>query len=79
MAGLNSPSILRTKNHLSPKDIAKRTAALTLLLSTIAYSVNEKFGLFICFGVPLLLYGLAGIASFFGRGGGGGMGKSSNY
>jgi hypothetical protein len=51
------------KNRLSPKDILKRSAALTLLLSTIACSGNELVG-----GFVLLVVGwniLAAIVDYF--------------
>lgn len=44
------------KNHLSLKDVAKRTAALTLLLSTVACSSSEFYTFFfnnICWTGPL--------------------------
>lgn len=49
MAGPNSPNTLKSKNRLSPKDIIKRTAALTLLLSTTACTSSE----FLNIAIPL--------------------------
>lgn len=56
MACPNNLNVLKTINHLSPKEIAKQTVALTLLLSTIACSrIGGSSGLE-CFYIPVLVY-----------------------
>ena len=69
---------LKNINLFSVKEIAKKTAAITLLLSTVACSqaTSDFISNNICWLGPLVFFGGAyvvlGIASLFGRGGGGG-------
>jgi hypothetical protein len=49
------------KNRLSPKDVLKRTAALTLLLSTVACSLlDNNDGYLLCGVITIALIGFVG-------------------
>jgi hypothetical protein len=72
MAGINSLKGLRNVNLTSVKEGAKRSAALTLLLSTVACTQDEGNALFIfgggflfIFGPSIVLSVIAGIYEHF--------------
>ncbi len=57
MAGINSLKGLRNVNLTSVKEGAKRSAALTLLLSTVACTQDERSALFFLGGGFLCIFG----------------------
>lgn len=67
----------RFKKNLPPiKDVAKTTAAMTLLLSTAACSSNSfgGDGVLECLIIPIIGYGILWLAVGIGTGWGGGRG-----
>jgi hypothetical protein len=79
MAGPNSLNVLKTKDHLSPKEVAVKTACLTLLLSTVACNssgIDDFISKNACWVIPLLCiggpYAFMGIVELLSRGGRGG-------
>ncbi len=82
MAGINSLNYLKNINLSSVKETAKKTAAVTLLLSTAACSWNDTSkGMVGCLVPPAVLLGLFFfiIYASLPHGGSGGDPPTSSY
>lgn len=66
MAGINSLRGLRNINLTSVKETVKRTAALTLLLSTVACSQSARSDSFIIWAPLLCIFGPSVVGAIIG-------------